>query len=64
MSRITELIDKLEKDRILTKDEYTEIIRGHTPEDDEYLFEKARAVREKIYGKAVYMRGLVEFTNY
>lgn len=64
MSRITELIDKLEKDRILTKDEYAEIIRGHTPEDDEYLFEKSRAVREKIYGKAVYMRGLIEFTNY
>lgn len=64
MSRITELIDKLERDRILTKDEYAEIIREHTPEDDEYLFEKARAVREKIYGKAVYMRGLIEFTNY
>ena len=64
MSRIIELVDKLEKDSILTKDEYAEIIKGHTPESDEYLFEKARAIREKFYGKAVYMRGLVEFTNY
>lgn len=64
MSRIIELVDKLEKDSILTKDEYAEIIKGHTPESDEYLFEKARAIREKVYGKAVYMRGLVEFTNY
>lgn len=64
MSRIIELIDKLEKEHILPKSEFAEIILGHTPETDEYLFEKARAVREKIYGKDVYMRGLIEFTNY
>lgn len=62
--RITELIDKLEREHILPKSEITEIILGHTPETDEYLFEKAQAVREKIYGKDVYMRGLIEFTNY
>ena len=64
MNRINELIDKLERDRILSPEEFAEIIREHTPENDEYLFEKARAIREKHYGKAVYMRGLVEFTNY
>ena len=64
MNRINELIDRLERDRILTKEEFTEIIREHTPENDEYLFAKARAIREKAYGKTVYMRGLVEFTNY
>ena len=64
MSRITELIDKLEREHILPKNELAEIISEHTPETDEYLFEKARAVREKIYGRDVYMRGLIEFTNY
>lgn len=64
MSRIIELIDKLESEHILPKSELVEIISGRTPETDEYLFAKARAVREKIYGKDVYMRGLVEFTNY
>lgn len=64
MSRIIELIDKLEKEHILFKSELTEIITGHTPETDEYLFAKARSVREKIYCKDVYMRGLIEFTNY
>lgn len=63
MSIIT-LIDKLEKEKILPKSELVEIISGHTPETDEYLFAKARAVRETIYGKDVYMRGLIEFTNY
>lgn len=62
--RITKLIDKLEKEHILTKSELAEIITGHTPETDEYLFAKARVVRERIYGKDVYMRGLIEFTNY
>lgn len=64
MSRIVELTDKLEREHILPKSELAEIITGHTSETDEYLFEKARAVREKIYGKDVYMRGLIEFTNY
>lgn len=64
MSRIFELIDTLEREHILPKSELVEIISGHTSETDEYLFEKARAVREKIYGRDVYMRGLIEFTNY
>lgn len=29
-----------------------------------YLHEKAREVADGIYGKAVYVRGLIEFTNY
>lgn len=64
MSRVFELIDKLEKDRILLKEEFSEIISGHTSETDEYLFAKARTVRERVYGKDVYIRGLIEFTNY
>ena len=64
MSRLTGLIDKLEREHILPKSELVEIISGHTPESDKYLFAKARAVRETIYGKDVYMRGLIEFTNY
>ncbi len=64
MSRLLGLIDKLEAEHILTKAELTEIISRHTPDTDEYLFAKARSVREKIYGRDVYMRGLIEFTNY
>lgn len=64
MSRIFELTDKLEREHILQKSELAEIISGHTPDTDEYLFEKARAVRERVYGRDVYMRGLIEFTNY
>lgn len=34
------------------------------PEIDEALFTWADAVRRKIYGTKVYLRGLIEFTNY
>ncbi len=61
---IISLIEKLEKNRLLSKEELCEIIRGHTSEDDTVLFERATAVREKHYGNSVYMRGLIEFTNY
>ena len=31
---------------------------------DEYLFERADEVRRSVYGNKVYIRGLIEFTNY
>jgi biotin synthase len=59
-----DLIDKLEREHILTKDEFIRLIDGRTPELAEYLFEKARAIRRQYYGSDVYMRGLIEFTSY
>ena len=48
----------------LRREDLIALITQATPESDEYLFAQARKVREEIYGKAVYMRGLIEFTNY
>ena len=59
-----ELIDRLERDHILTQEEYNAIITNHTTQDMEYLFEKARKLREQYYQKDVYVRGLIEFSNY
>ena len=58
------LIEKLEREHTLSKEEYIALIKSRTPELSELLFEKARAVREHYYGKDVYIRGLIEFTNY
>lgn len=63
MNKLFYLIDKLEKDRILTKEEFVYIIDNHNKESDAYLFEKSRKARESVYGKDVYIRGLIEFTN-
>ncbi len=32
--------------------------------DDEWLFEEARTVRREVFGRDVYLRGVVEFSNY
>jgi biotin synthase len=58
------LIDKLEKDTMLTKDEFIELIDNRNEELAAYLFEKAVAIRKSYYGNSVYVRGLIEFTNY
>ncbi len=59
-----ELADKLEADRDLTDEEFAAVLLCDAPGFDEYLAQKARNVREKYYGKTVYLRGLIEFTNY
>ena len=59
-----ELIDKLHKNQELSLEEWTELIKNRTPELSEYLFELAREERHKYYGHNVYVRGLIEFTNY
>ena len=59
-----ELIDLLESQGQLSKEQWVEVIEGYTPEIANYVFEKARALRETHYGKDTYLRGLIEFTNY
>ena len=58
------LILKLEKEQRLSKEEWTQLIEGRTKELAEVLFERAREVRHDHYGRDVYIRGLIEFTNY
>ncbi len=58
------LIDKLERTRSLSRKEWTQLIRGRTPDIAEYLFKRAREIRIRHYGHDVYIRGLIEFTNY
>ncbi|MBQ9518246.1 MAG: [Eubacterium sp.] len=57
------LIDRLERDCVLTFDEYLTLIE-HRDECRDYLAQKAAAVRDRIYGKRVFIRGLIEFSNY
>ncbi|MCR2033340.1 [FeFe] hydrogenase H-cluster radical SAM maturase HydE [Anaerofustis stercorihominis] len=59
-----EIIDKLYDKQTLKKDEFIYLINNRNEETDEYLFNLARKRREEYYGKDVYIRGLIEFTNY
>ena len=58
------LIDKLHRERALSGEEWVRVIDGRTPQAAEHLFSLAREVRQAVYGKDVYIRGLIEFTNY
>ena len=64
MKDLKYLIDKLKTQSSLTRDEWTALIVGRTPELAGYLFELARKERHLHYGHDVYVRGLIEFTNY
>ena len=61
---LQQLIDKLHRERNLSHAEWTTLIAGRTPELAEYLFSLAREERHQYYGHGVYVRGLIEFTNY
>ena len=56
------LIDKLHNDKNLSDEELRFLIEDDS--SDEYLFEAADKVRKEHYGTDVYLRGLIEFTNY
>lgn len=73
MERIIEMIHKKENMLLaeklveyhkLSKDEYIALLQGYDEEVFEYLRSKAVELRKKWYGNKVYLRGLIEFTNY
>lgn len=59
-----QLINKLKTERELSEDEWVALIEGRTPELAEELFAMAREEQHQHYGHDVYVRGLIEFTNY
>lgn len=62
---IKSLINTLERQHILDKSEFVELIKNfENQEISDYLFEKAVAIRQKHYGNAVYVRGLIEISNH
>ena len=64
MKKIRGLIDRLERERILTEEEFCSLIDGMDGEDREYLFARARRQAQAVYGNVIYVRGLIEFTNF
>lgn len=59
-----ELIERLERERDLTNAEFAVLLDQSSGADRDFLFERARAVRDAHYSRKVYIRGLIELTNY
>ncbi len=58
------LIDKLEKQRDLTDQEFMLLLESEDRETMDYLAARARAVCDSVYGRDVYIRGLIEISSY
>ncbi|MFV0394557.1 MAG: [FeFe] hydrogenase H-cluster radical SAM maturase HydE [Coprobacillaceae bacterium] len=58
------IIDKLIKQRRLEDEEYKQLLLYMNETDKEYLFSKAKEVAQETFGNKVYIRGLIEFSNY
>lgn len=56
-------IEKLEQEGILPEEEFVNLIANRSKEDEEYAAARARAIADSVYGKDIYIRGLIEFTN-
>lgn len=63
-NELFDLIDKLEKERRLTVEEYRKLIENFDDELSAYSGEKARQACERSYGKKVFIRGLIEISNF
>lgn len=59
-----DLIEKLYAESFLEEKELLFLIENLTEENKQHLFRKASEVRDKHYGKNVYLRGLIEISNY
>lgn len=58
------LIDKLYENHGLSREEFLLLLEKMSDTDVEYLFQKSSEVKFEHYADTVYMRGLIEFTNY
>ena len=64
MGNIREIVDKVKRRQDITLEEFRMIMETASKEEMDYLASTAREVADSIYGKNVYVRGLIEFTNY
>ena len=58
------LIDKIALEHDGTAEEFIRLLDNTDKETDDYLFAKSDRIRQEIYGKSVFIRGLIEFSNY
>lgn len=65
-----ELVDRVTEDAAfsgaaLSEQDFHLLLSGRDEQElRQYLFRSARRVRERYFGKRIYIRGLIEFTNY
>ncbi len=64
MMKVKELIEKLQKNKSLSLEEYRFILDNYSNQDAEFAKELAVNARKAVYGNSIYIRGLIEVSNY
>ena len=59
-----QLIDRLNKEKQLDHESWKQLILEHTPGDAAYAAKLAHEIAIDQFGKKIYFRGIIEFTNY
>ncbi len=63
MDKLFSIIDSLSAGARLTEEQFEYLVSHRSDEGARLLQERAAAVRDEIYGKDIFVRGLIEFSN-
>ena len=58
------IIDELNKSKALSQAQWVQLLSTADESDRRYAAQLARSIADDIFGKKVYIRGIVEFSNY
>ncbi len=64
MQTLVEIIDQIKKEQTIYREQLQTLLATADEQAINYLRDTARKVADDIYGKQVFIRGLIEFTNY
>ena len=59
-----EILELLERQRRLSREQWRFLLENRSKELAAEVFRRASSLRDQVYGKRVFIRGLIEFTNY
>lgn len=59
-----DIIDRLYEKTMVEQEELRMLLEDTAEETQEYLMQKAQMVSRRIFGNKIYLRGLIEFSNY
>ena len=62
--RLQEYVDKLEQTGELSQQEWILLLTGYDEELRGYAAKKAQRIARSVFGNRIFIRGLIEFTNY
>lgn len=63
MDKLFSIIDSLSAGKMLSEEQFKYLVTHRSDEGARLLQTRAAAVRDSIYGREIFVRGLIEFTN-